>query len=171
MKEIMNSTLQWEKECKVENRVSARYSDIRQSWQPQSAPKYHTWGLTSDPRATRWHEFSRISWFWLQDWREHRLEHKLHFNNKVRLRAGRCTDLSSMSGMLRAAVTAQVTRGTQPTQVIPAMKVLIPALRSKNQNLLVASTNQRHSQRKIVQNLPPQQGGDYTEWAKDHTQE
>ena len=80
---------------KAENRVSARYSDIGQSRHMQSAPKYHAGGLTSDPRATRLHEhpgnwFSRISGFRLQDWREHQLEHKLDFNDKVRLRAGRC---------------------------------------------------------------------------------
>ena len=41
---------------KAENRVPANFCDIVQSKVAQSAPKYHAWGLMSDPRATRDHE-------------------------------------------------------------------------------------------------------------------
>ena len=81
---------------KAENRVPAQFSKVVNPRLCQNAPKFHTWGLMSDPKATREHErrgnwFDRICGYRLGDWREYELEKKLHFKDSVRLRAGKCT--------------------------------------------------------------------------------
>ena len=41
---------------KAENRVPARFANVVNPRICQNAPKFHTWGLMSDPKATREHE-------------------------------------------------------------------------------------------------------------------
>merc|ERR1712015_354594 len=79
---------------KAENRMPAEFSKIVQPKKCQNAPRFHTWGLMSDKTATREHErpgswFYRISGYRLNDWREPKIEAKLHFCDRVRLRAGK----------------------------------------------------------------------------------
>merc|ERR1712015_54792 len=79
---------------KAENRMPAEFSKIVQPKKCQNAPRFHTWGLMSDKTATREHErpgswFYRISGYRLSDWREPKIEAKLHFCDRVRLRAGK----------------------------------------------------------------------------------
>ena len=81
---------------KAENRVPAHFCKVVNPRMCQNAPKFHTWGLMSDPRVTRDHEcrgnwFDRICGYRLGDWREFPLNKKLHFNDRVRLRVGKCT--------------------------------------------------------------------------------
>ena len=79
---------------KAENRMPAEFSKIRQPKKCQNAPRFHTWGLMSSKEATREHErpgtwFYRISGYRLSDWKEPKIESKLHFSDRVRLRAGK----------------------------------------------------------------------------------
>merc|ERR1712015_114870 len=79
---------------KAENRMPAEFSKIVNPKKCQNAHRFHTWGLMSDKNATRDHErpgswFYRISGYRLNDWRELKIEGKLHFSDRVRLRAGK----------------------------------------------------------------------------------
>ena len=80
---------------KAENRIPTRFAKVINPKICQNAPRFHTWGLMSDPKATREHErsgnwFDRISGYRLGDWREWDIQRKLHFKDSVRLRAGKC---------------------------------------------------------------------------------
>merc|ERR1712015_6768 len=80
---------------KAENCVPVEFGKLKNPKKCGNAPRFHTWGLKSNKSETREHErpgnwFYRICGYRLNDWREYHIEAKLHFSDRVRLRAGKC---------------------------------------------------------------------------------